>query len=62
MSERYVPVGWNPVKIVYDVVAVATPILRHRLILNFAAQSEGVTVEDIIKQLVKSAAKQFQAA
>ena len=24
-----------------DVVAVATPILRHRLILNFAAQSEG---------------------
>ena len=45
-----------------DVVAVATPILRHRLILNFAAQSEGITIEDIIKQLVKSAAKQFQAA
>ena len=36
-----------------DVVAVATPILRHRLILNFAAQSEGITVEDVIKQLVK---------
>ena len=36
-----------------DVVAVATPILRHRLILNFAAQSEGITIEDIIKQLVK---------
>jgi MoxR-like ATPase len=45
-----------------DVVAVATPILRHRLILNFAAQSEGITVEDVVKQLVKTAAKQFQAA
>jgi MoxR-like ATPase len=45
-----------------DVVAVATPILRHRLILNFAAQSEGITVEEIIKLLVKGAAKQFQAA
>ncbi len=41
---------------------VATPILRHRLILNFAAQSEGITIEDVIKQLVKSAAKQVQAA
>src|SRR5580700_10103351 len=45
-----------------DVVAVAMPILRHRLILNFAAQSEGITVEEIIKLLVKGAAKQFQAA
>ncbi|CAN5465635.1 MoxR family ATPase [soil metagenome] len=40
-----------------DVVAVALPILRHRLIVNFAAQSEGITVEDVIKQLVKAAAK-----
>ena len=45
-----------------DIVAVATPILRHRLILNFAAQSEGITVEEIVKQLVTSAARQFQAA
>src|SRR5262249_23271307 len=28
-----------------DVAAVAAPILRHRLICNFAAQSEGVTVD-----------------
>jgi MoxR-like ATPase len=40
-----------------DVVAVAMPILRHRLILNFAAQSEGVTVEEVIRQLIKTAAK-----
>ena len=44
-----------------DVVAVATPILRHRLILNFAAQSEGVTVDEVIRQLVKTAAKAVAA-
>jgi len=40
-----------------DVVVVATPIMRHRLILNFAAQSEGITIDQVIKDLVKSAAK-----
>jgi MoxR-like ATPase len=44
-----------------DVVAVATPILRHRLILNFAAQSEGVTIDQVIKDLVKSAGKAVAA-
>jgi MoxR-like ATPase len=44
-----------------DVVAVAMPILRHRLILNFAAQSEGVTIEEVIRQLIKSAAKAVAA-
>ena len=39
-----------------DVVAVAPPILRHRLMLNFAAQSEGITVEAIIKKLIRAAA------
>ena len=39
-----------------DVVAVASPILRHRLMLNFAAQSEGITVEEIIQKLVRGAA------
>ncbi|MCZ2340499.1 MAG: MoxR family ATPase [Bacteroidales bacterium] len=40
-----------------DVVAVAMPILRHRLLLNFAAQSEGVTVEEVVRQLIRTAAK-----
>jgi MoxR-like ATPase len=39
-----------------DVVAVATPILRHRLILNFSAQSEGITIDEVIKKLIRSAA------
>jgi MoxR-like ATPase len=44
-----------------NVVAVATPILRHRLILNFSAQSEGVTIDEVIRQLVKTAAKAVAA-
>lgn len=45
-----------------DIVAVATPILRHRIIVNFSAQSEGITVDDIIKKLVKAAAQEFATA
>jgi MoxR-like ATPase len=44
-----------------DVVAVALPILRHRLIVNFAAQSEGITVDEVIKQLIRGAAKAVAA-
>jgi MoxR-like ATPase len=36
-----------------DIAAVALPIMRHRLIPNFAAQSEGVTSDDITKKLLK---------
>ncbi len=35
-----------------DVQAVARPVLRHRLIPNFAAQSEGIEVEDILDRLL----------
>jgi len=35
-----------------DVKAIATPILRHRVVLNYKAEAEGVSVEDIIKQLL----------
>ncbi|MBN2581959.1 MAG: MoxR family ATPase [Planctomycetes bacterium] len=40
-------VGWD------DVDAVAEPVLRHRLILNFAAQSEGVTPQQIVRRLIE---------
>ena len=40
-----------------DIVAVATPILRHRLILNFAAQSEGITIDKVVQQLIREAAR-----
>jgi len=34
-----------------DVVALAGPVLRHRMALNFAARAEGVTVDQIIGRL-----------
>ena len=37
-----------------DIKAVAPPVLRHRLIPNFAAQSDRVTVEDLIGQLLET--------
>jgi MoxR-like ATPase len=39
---------------VEDIQAVAYPILRHRIIPNFAAQSEGVTSDHIIEKLLGS--------
>jgi MoxR-like ATPase len=44
-----------------DVNAVALPILRHRLILNFTAQSQGITVEDVVRRVLQSVPK-HQAA
>ena len=35
-----------------DVKAVALPILRHRLVRNYKAEAEGISVEDIIKKLI----------
>ncbi len=35
-----------------DVKAVATPILRHRLVRNYKAEADGVSVEKIIKNLL----------
>ncbi|MCF6243158.1 MAG: AAA family ATPase [Bacteroidales bacterium] len=36
-----------------DVQAIATPILRHRIIRNYKAEAEGVTVDEIINELIK---------
>jgi MoxR-like ATPase len=37
-----------------DIRAVAHPVLRHRIICNFAAEAEGMTSDRIIDQLVES--------
>lgn len=34
-----------------DVRAVATPILRHRIVRNYKAEAEGITIEDILSKL-----------
>jgi MoxR-like ATPase len=44
-----------------DIAAVAAPILRHRLIPNFTAQSEGVSVEDIIQRILTAVPKNMAA-
>jgi MoxR-like ATPase len=36
-----------------DVRAVAVPVLRHRLVLNFHARAEGIDVDTIINRLMK---------
>ncbi|WP_420153265.1 AAA family ATPase [Siphonobacter sp.] len=35
-----------------DVQAVALPILRHRIVRNFKAEAEGVTVEDLVRKMI----------
>jgi MoxR-like ATPase len=37
-----------------DVVALAHPVLRHRMALNFSARAEGTTIADVIDRLVRS--------
>jgi MoxR-like ATPase len=37
---------------VEDIQALAKPVLRHRLVVNFAAESDGVTTDDLIEQLL----------
>lgn len=40
-----------------DVAALAGPILRHRLVPNFAAQSESITTDVIVKKLLEAVPK-----
>ena len=36
-----------------DIQALAKPVLRHRLVLNFAAESEGITTDHVIDRLLE---------
>jgi len=36
-----------------DVQAVATSILRHRIVRNYKAEAEGIKAEDIVNELLK---------
>src|SRR6185312_11002345 len=37
-----------------DIVALAGPVLRHRMALNFAARAEGVTTAAVIEKLCRT--------
>ena len=39
-----------------DIQALAKPVLRHRILTNFHAESEGITPEDIVERLLKAVA------
>src|SRR5262245_18735816 len=36
-----------------DIQALVKPVLRHRLVVNFAAESDGVTADDIVDRLLE---------
>jgi MoxR-like ATPase len=38
-----------------DIQALAVPALRHRILLNYRAESEGIRVDEVIKRLVAAA-------
>ncbi|MEN9979561.1 MAG: MoxR family ATPase [candidate division WOR-3 bacterium] len=37
-----------------DVIAVALPVLRHRVITNFTAEAENIRVEELIRRLIET--------
>ncbi|HUX03222.1 MAG TPA: AAA family ATPase, partial [Phycisphaerae bacterium] len=37
---------------VEDVKAVAAPVLRHRILLNFNAEAEGMTSDGVVRKLL----------
>ncbi len=38
-----------------DIRAMAHPVLRHRIILNFESERKGMSTDDVIKQIIKQA-------
>ena len=40
-----------------DIAALALPVLRHRLVTNFNAETEGITADDIVRRLLKEVPK-----
>ena len=36
-----------------DIKALALPVLRHRILANFTAASEGVTTDTVVKRLME---------
>ncbi len=37
-----------------DLKRIAVPVLRHRISINFQAQAEGLTTDDLVRRLVES--------
>jgi MoxR-like ATPase len=44
---------------VEDIQTLADPTLRHRILLNYRAEAEGITVEAVIKRLLETVKPPF---
>jgi MoxR-like ATPase len=44
-----------------DIQAVAKPVLRHRIIVNYAAVSEGITSDALIEKIIESVPEPSEA-
>ena len=36
-----------------DIITMAYPVLRHRIIMNFEAERKGMTTDDAVTELIK---------
>ena len=45
-----------------DLLAMAAPVLRHRLILNFEGQAEGISADDVVRRIISSVPEDALAA
>jgi MoxR-like ATPase len=37
-----------------DIHALAQPVLRHRILINYRAEAEGISVEKVIERLLET--------
>jgi MoxR-like ATPase len=37
-----------------DIQYLAKPVLRHRLLVNYTAESEGITADDVVERLLQT--------
>ena len=44
----------RPTPDIKDVIAMAKPVLRHRVITNFNAEADGVSTDDVLDKLIKT--------
>ncbi|WP_442509829.1 AAA family ATPase [Novipirellula sp. SH528] len=47
----------RPSVAIEDVQALALPVLRHRVVPTFAAEADGITVDDLILRMIREASK-----
>jgi MoxR-like ATPase len=51
-AKAYALLDGRPAPALDDVTRVALPMLRHRLLVNFQAEADGVSPDDVIAKLL----------